>query len=419
MKALLSILVTTTICGTSLANDQWSQFRGPKGNGHINTTSLPLEWSESKNISWKTAIHDRGWSSPVIWNNQIWMTTATNNGNKMFALCVDKVTGNVLYDIHIFDVISPQAITIDNTYASPTPVIEEGRVYVHFGTYGTACIDTGNGKTLWTRRDLTCDHEKGAGPASSPFLFNDSLIFNVDGRDVQYVIALDKTTGKTAWKTNRSVDFSNVQVNQRKAYGTPLIIPRGNEKQMVSIGAKGVFSYDPRNGKELWKALHRGWSIAPRPVYGEGLVFTLIDRDRPELWAIRPDGNGDITNSHIVWKSSKRMPPRASPLIVGELLFVVDRNGYISCIEAKTGKIFWQERMKGSFSASPIHSNDLIYFFNEDTVCTIIKPARKLEIVATNKVANEQLMATPAIDNDSIYIRTTNNLYKIKATTKQ
>ncbi|MDG1854273.1 MAG: PQQ-binding-like beta-propeller repeat protein [Verrucomicrobiales bacterium] len=419
MKALLSILVTTTICGTSLANDQWSQFRGPKGNGHINTTSLPLEWSESKNISWKTAIHDRGWSSPVIWNNQIWMTTATNNGNKMFALCVDKVTGNVLYDIHIFDVISPQAITIDNTYASPTPVIEEGRVYVHFGTYGTACIDTGNGKTLWTRRDLTCDHEKGAGPASSPFLFNDFLIFNVDGRDVQYVIALDKTTGKTAWKTNRSVDFSNVQVNQRKAYGTPLIIPRGNEKQMVSIGAKGVFSYDPRNGKELWKALHRGWSIAPRPVYGEGLVFTLIDRDRPELWAIRPDGNGDITNSHIVWKSSKRMPPRASPLIVGELLFVVDRNGYISCIEAKTGKIFWQERMKGSFSASPIHSNDLIYFFNEDTVCTIIKPARKLEIVATNKVANEQLMATPAIDNDSIYIRTTNNLYKIKATTKQ
>ncbi len=419
MKALLSILVTTTICGTSLANDQWSQFRGPKGNGHINTTSLPLEWSESKNISWKTAIHDRGWSSPVIWNNQIWMTTATKNGNKMFALCVDKVTGNVLYDIHIFDVTSPQAITIDNTYASPTPVIEEGRVYVHFGTYGTACINTGNGKTLWTRRDLTCDHEKGAGPASSPFLFNDFLIFNVDGRDVQYVIALDKTTGKTAWKTNRSVDFSNVQVNQRKAYGTPLIIPRGNEKQMVSIGAKGVFSYDPRNGKELWKALHRGWSIAPRPVYGEGLVFTLIDRDRPELWAIRPDGNGDITNSHIVWKSSKRMPPRASPLIVGELLFVVDRNGYISCIEAKTGKIFWQERMKGSFSASPIHSNDLIYFFNEDTVCTIIKPARKLEIVATNKVANEQLMATPAIDNDSIYIRTTNNLYKIKAATKQ
>ena len=416
MKAILSILVTAIGCTTNLANEQWSQFRGPEGNGHINTTSVPLEWSEKKNISWKTAIHDRGWSSPVIWNNQIWMTTATKNGTKTFAICVDKVTGKILHNIHVFDVESPQAITIDNTYASPTPVIEESRVYVHFGTYGTACIDTESGNIIWTRRDLKCDHEKGAGPASSPFLFNDYLIFNVDGRDVQYVIALEKRSGKTAWKTTRSVDFSGVQVNQRKAYGTPLIIPRGEQEQMVSIGAKGVFSYDPKNGKELWKALHRGWSIAPRPVYGEGLVFTMIDRDRPELWAIRPDGKGDITDSHIVWKSSKRMPPRASPLIVGDLLFVIDRNGYISCLEAKTGKIFWQERMKGSFSASPIYTNGLIYFFNEDTVCTIIKPARKLEIVATNKVADEQLMATPAIDNDSIYIRTANNLYKIKAT---
>ena len=414
MKALVLILVTMTWHSMSLANDQWSQFRGPEGNGHVRSKSLPMEWSETKNISWKTAIHDRGWSSPVIWNNQIWMTTATKDGKKLFAICVDKMTGKILHDLHIFDVSSPQAITIDNTYASPTPVIEEGRVYVHFGTYGTACINTSDGNIIWARRDLKCDHEKGAGPASSPFLFNDYLIFNVDGRDVQYVIALDKRSGKTVWKTNRSIDFSNVQVNQRKAYGTPLVIPRGKEVQMVSIGAKGVFSYDPRNGKELWKALHRGWSIAPRPVYSEGLVFTLIDRDRPELWAIRSDGNGDVTDSHIAWKSSKRMPPRSSPLIVGELLFVVDRNGYISCLESKTGKVYWQERMKGSFSASPIHTNGLVYFFNEDTVCTIIKPERKLKVVATNKLANEQLMATPAIDGNSIYIRTAKNLYKIK-----
>ena len=414
MKALVLILVTMTGHSMSLANEQWSQFRGPEGNGHVKSKSLPMEWSETKNISWKTAIHDRGWSSPVIWNNQIWMTTATKDGKKLFAICVDKMTGKILHDLHVFDVSSPQAITIDNTYASPTPVIEEGRVYVHFGTYGTACINTSDGNIIWARRDLKCDHEKGAGPASSPFLFNDYLIFNVDGRDVQYVIALDKRSGKTVWKTNRSIDFSNVQVNQRKAYGTPLVIPRGKEVQMVSIGAKGVFSYDPRNGKELWKALHRGWSIAPRPVYSEGLVFTLIDRDRPELWAIRSDGNGDVTDSHIAWKSSKRMPPRSSPLIVGELLFVVDRNGYISCLESKTGKVYWQERMKGSFSASPIHTNGLVYFFNEDTVCTIIKPERKLKVVAINKLANEQLMATPAIDGNSIYIRTAKNLYKIK-----
>ena len=413
MKGFILLLTTVASCLIIEANEQWSQFRGHYGNGIIKSTSAPINWSENTNIDWKTPIHDRGWSSPVIWNDQIWMTTATKDGNKMYAICVNKLSGKIEHDIHVFDVKSPQAITNENTYASPTPVVEEGRVYVHFGTYGTACISTKDGQILWKRRDLNCDHEIGAGPASSPFIYNNFLIFNVDGRDVQYVIALNKETGETAWKTNRSVDFSDVQVNQRKAYGTPFIIPRGNTNQMVSIGAKGVYSYDPENGKELWKAEHRGWSIAPRPVYGEGLVFTMIDRDRPEMWAINPNGSGDITETHIEWKETKRMPPRASPIIIKGLLFVVDRNGYISCIEAKTGKSIWQKRMKGRFSASPILANNLIYFFNEDTVCTIIKPTRELEIVAENKLSDEKLMATPAFDENSIYIRTEKKLTRI------
>ena len=413
MKGCILLLITVASCVVIEANEHWSQFRGHYGNGIIKSTSAPINWSENTNIDWKTPIHDRGWSSPVIWNDQIWMTTATKDGNKMYAICVNKLSGKIEHDIHVFDVKSPQAITNENTYASPTPVVEEGRVYVHFGTYGTACISTKDGQILWKRRDLNCDHEIGAGPASSPFIYNNFLIFNVDGRDVQYVIALNKETGETAWKTNRSVDFSDVQVNQRKAYGTPFIIPRGNSNQMVSIGAKGVYSYDPENGKELWKAEHRGWSIAPRPVYGEGLVFTMIDRDRPEMWAINPNGSGDITETHIEWKETKRMPPRASPIIIKGLLFVVDRNGYISCIEAKTGKSIWQKRMKGRFSASPILANNLIYFFNEDTVCTIIKPTRELEIVAENKLSDNKLMATPAFDENSIYIRTEKKLTRI------
>ena len=413
MKGCILLLITVASCVVIEANEQWSQFRGHYGNGIIKSTSAPINWSENTNIDWKTPIHDRGWSSPVIWNDQIWMTTATKDGNKMYAICVNKLSGKIEHDIHVFDVKSPQAITNENTYASPTPVVEEGRVYVHFGTYGTACISTKDGQILWKRRDLNCDHEIGAGPASSPFIYNNFLIFNVDGRDVQYVIALNKETGETAWKTNRSVDFSDVQVNQRKAYGTPFIIPRGNSNQMVSIGAKGVYSYDPENGKELWKAEHRGWSIAPRPVYGEGLVFTMIDRDRPEMWAINPNGSGDITETHVEWKETKRMPPRASPIIIKGLLFVVDRNGYISCIEAKTGKSIWQKRMKGRFSASPILANNLIYFFNEDTVCTIIKPTRELEIVAENQLSDDKLMATPAFDENSIYIRTEKNLTRI------
>ena len=414
MKGFIFLLITVASCVVIEANEQWSQFRGHFGNGIIKSTSAPINWSENTNIDWKTPIHDRGWSSPVIWNDQIWMTTATKEGNKMYAICVNKLSGKVEHDIHVFDVKSPQAITNENTYASPTPVVEEGRVYAHFGTYGTVCISTKDGQILWKRRDLNCDHEIGAGPASSPFIYNNFLIFNVDGRDVQYVIALNKETGETAWKTNRSVDFSDVQVNQRKAYGTPFIIPRGNSNQMVSIGAKGVYSYDPGNGKELWKAEHRGWSIAPRPVYGEGLVFTMIDRDRPEMWAIDPSGSGDITETHIEWKETKRMPPRASPIFFKGLLFVVDRNGYISCLEAKTGKSLWQKRMKGRFSASPVLANDLLYFFNEDTVCTIIKPVKELIIVAENKLSDGKLLATPAFDENSIYIRTENNLYRIK-----
>ena len=414
MKNYILIFIAIASCERITGKEQWSQFRGHNGDGIIKSTSTPISWSENTNIVWQTSIHDRGWSSPVIWNDQIWMTTATKDGKKMYAVCVNKITGKIEHDIHIFDVKSPQAITNENTYASPTPVIEEGRVYVHFGTYGTACISSQKGEILWKRRDLNCDHEIGAGPASSPFIYKNFLIFNVDGRDVQYVIALNKETGETVWKTNRSVDFTNVQVNQRKAYGTPFIIPRGGQNQMVSIGAKGVYSYDPENGKELWRARHRGWSIAPRPVYGEGLVFTMIDRDRPEMWAINPNGSGDITETHIEWKETKRMPPRASPIFFKGLLFVVDRNGYISCLEAKTGKSLWQKRMKGRFSASPVLANDLLYFFNEDTVCTIIKPVKELKIVAENKLSDGKLLATPAFDENSIYIRTENNLYKIK-----
>jgi outer membrane protein assembly factor BamB len=391
------------------------QFRGPEGNGHSRSTGLPMQWGEKKNIAWKTAVHDRGWSSPVIWGDQVWMTTATKEGDKLFAVCVDKNSGETLHDLPTFDVESPVAITLENTYATPTPVIEEGRVYVHFGTYGTACIDTGSGDILWSRRDLNCDHEVGAGPASSPLLVGGLLVFHVDGRDVQYVIALNKATGKNAWKTERSTGLEKVPVHERKAYGMPTLISHGDQQQMISVGAKGLYSYDPVDGKELWKISHRGWSIFPRPVFGNGLVFATIDRDRPELWAIQPDGSGDVSDTHVVWKNTRRMPQRVSPLLVGELLFVVDRNGYLSCLEASSGDEIWQQRLKGKFSAAPIYAEDRIYLFSEEGVCTVIRPAREFKVLATNSLANgEQLMASPAIDGDALFVRTAKHLYRIE-----
>ncbi|MDE0597047.1 MAG: PQQ-like beta-propeller repeat protein [Roseibacillus sp.] len=412
MKEVGWIFTAVALTASGVTAEHWWQFGGPGGNGHTTSVDLPIKWDE-KNVVWKTEIHDRGWSSPVIWGEQIWVTTATEKGNRLFAVCVHKDTGKILHDIHVFDVDSAMAITSANTYATPTPTIEEGRVYVHYGTYGTACINTANGAILWSRRDLKCDHEKGAGPASSPFLLGDHVIFHVDGRDVQYVIALKKSTGETVWKAERSLDYADIPVHHRKAYGMPTLIPRGNGTQLVGVGGRGVFSYDPRTGKELWKARHRGWSIAPRPVFGNGLLFAIIDRDNPELWAIRPDGNGDVTDTHVAWRETKRMPARASPLLVGDLLFLVNRNGIASCLEARTGKIFWQERIKGAYSASPIYSKGRIYLFNEDSVCTVIKPARKLEVLSVNPLSGEQLMATPAVDGDSFLLRTDKHLYRV------
>ena len=411
MRFFLCLLITLNT--PLLADGNWSQFRGPTGDGHAGG-ELPLKWGETDNIVWKTSIHDLGWSSPVIWKNQVWLTTALKNGRRLFAVCVDRESGKIIHDIHIFDVEKPQRVAAINSYASPTPVIEEGRVFVHYGTYGTACLDSGTGDILWTRRDLNCDHEAAAGPGGSIFLVGNLLVMNVDGRDVQYVVALDKVTGKNVWKTKRSVDYSEVAVNQRKAYCTPTLIPWENRKQLVSPAAKAVIAYDPSNGKELWKVRHRGWSIAPRPVYGHGMVFVIMDHDRPELWAIKPGGTGDVTESHIAWKQKRGMPPRSSPLLVDDLIFVVNHDGIASCLEARKGTLVWKKRLDGDYSASLLHAGGRIYFFNENAVCTVIKAARQYEILANNALGNERLMASPAAAGNSLFVRTEKHLYRIE-----
>lgn len=398
------------------AEESWWQFLGPSGNAHCESENLPVRWTDQENVAWKVPIHDRGWSSPVILGNQVWVTTATADGHKLFAVCVNKDTGEVLHDLHIFDVEEPQKITSENTYATPTPVVKDGRVFVHFGTYGTACLDAGTGDTIWTRRDLKCDHEANAGPASSPTIIDGSLVVHVDGRDVQYIVALDAATGKTVWKTPRSYDYSKVPVHMRKAYGMPGLAWRGDRLQLVSSVAQGVYAYDV-SGKELWRVRHKGWSIAPRPISGYGLVFVIVDRDHPELWAIRHDGDGDVTDTHIVWKETRSMPQRCTPILVDDLLYVVNRAGIMSCLEAKTGDTVWKQRLTGSYSATPIYAKNRIYLFNEDATCTIIRPGRKFETTAVNSLSKQQLLATPAVDGDAFIIRTAGYLYRVETDT--
>lgn len=399
---------------TACAQHNWPQFRGPHANGQVDMHNLPLTWNESTNVVWKTPVHDRGWSSPVVWEDQVWLTTATRDGKKLYAICVNKETGKVVHDVHVFDVEKPQRIANENSYATPTSVVDESNVYVHFGTYGTACLDRNSGQKIWERRDLNCDHELGAGPASSPMLYGDLFIVNVDGRDHQYVIALNKVTGKTLWKTNRSIDYSKVPVNQRKAYSMPILMPHGDQQQLVSNGGKGIMAYDPDTGKEIWRVQHRGFSHAPRPVFGHGMVFTTVDRDNPELWAVRANGNGDVTDTHVAWKEVKAMPRRCSPVLLDGRLYLVSRAGVVTCLEALTGKLIWRDRVPGSYSASPVFTENRIYLFNDDGVTFVIEPGDQLKILAKNELKKGTLMASPAVSGKAFFIRTESHLYRVE-----
>jgi outer membrane protein assembly factor BamB len=408
----LTVALTAVLPGS---DENWPQFRGPGGQGHSGSRGLPTTWSRRENVRWVTAIHDRGWSSPVVWEDGIWVTTATEDGKKMFAVGLDRKTGKIVHDIKVFDVASPEHIAVVNSYASPTPAIEAGRAYVHYGTYGTACLDTGSGEVIWTRRDLNCDHHEG--PGSSPILFENLLVLHVDGRDVQYVIALDKATGKTAWKTARSVDFTPFGGNQRKAFCTPLVISFEGRLQLVSPGAKAVMGYDPRTGEELWKVRYDGWSVVPRPLFGVGLVFLVTDYERPELWAIRPDGRGDLTDGHVAWKITKGMPAQPSFLLVDDLLYAVNDGGVAHAIDAVTGQVVWKERMEGNYSASPIHADGRLYFFGDEGRTTVIQPGREYKVLAVNELG-EPLKASPAVAGKALIIRTKDHLYCIESAGK-
>jgi len=405
------ILTLMLSAASAVAEENWPQFRGPSGDGHTDAVGLPLTWSETENVVWKTAIHGRGHSSPVIWAEQIWMTTAAEDGKQMFAVCVDRDTGRILHDIRLFTNEVLQITHSMNSFASPTPVIEEGRVYISFGTYGIACLDTETGKTVWARRDLNCDHFRG--PGSSPFLFGDLLIQHYDGFDVQYVAALDKTTGKTVWKTDRSTKFANDNGDFRKAFCTPIVIEVDGRRQLISPGAQATMAYDPYTGKELWRVCWSGYSTASRPLFGHGLLYLNTGFGKAQLWAVRPDGSGDVTDTHVVWKLLKGVPSKPTPLLIGDLIFMVDDGGIASCVKALSGEVVWQNRLGGDHSASPVYAEGRIYFFSHQGAAVVIEAGRQFEVLAENQL-DEGFMASPAVAGKALFLRTRTHLYRIE-----
>jgi outer membrane protein assembly factor BamB len=410
---LFGILQLVMISQFVWAGENWPSFRGPSNDGISDATDLPVEWSESKKILWKTAIHDRGWSTPVIWENQIWVTTAKEDGHNLYAVSVDFESGKIIHDKLVFDVKDPQGKHDFNSYATPTPVIEEGRIYVHYGTHGTACLDTESGKILWKREDLNCNHVQG--PASSPFIYKHLLIVHVEGDDVQYVVALDKTTGKTVWKTDRPKELYEKAIPlYRKGYSSPIIIRVNGKDQLISVGAQTCHAYDPLTGEEIWYIYYGTDSTISAPIWDGELVYVItgFQNPSPELWAVRPTGRGDVTESHIVWKVKERVPIESSTVIIDGLIYMVNDKGKVSCIDARTGQFVWQDKLKGNFGASPVYADGHIYFSNKKGETTVIQEGRDYKILSSNQL-DEGFMASPSIKGNSIILRTKTHLYRI------
>jgi outer membrane protein assembly factor BamB len=340
------------------------------------------------------------------------MTTAPEDGIKLYAVCVDRDTGKIVHDVVVFDVPKPAFCHPMNSYATPTPAIEKDRVYVHFGSAGTACIDTSTGKTIWARQDLPCDHFRGA--ASSPILYQNLLIVHFDGFDLQYVVAFDKQTGKTVWKQTRELDYTGVDGDNKKAYGTPAIVEVDGQPQLISPAALATQAFDPLTGRELWRVRHGGMNVSARPLFGHGLVYLNTGAGGDKMLAVKLGGHGDITPSHIAWKQGKSAPTRPSQLLIGDLFFMVNDDGIASCLEAETGKQVWQHRLEGTkYSASPIFADGRIYFFSEAGDVPVIEPSREFNVLAVNKL-DSGFMASPAVAGKALFLRTRTHLYRIE-----
>ena len=354
------------------------------------------------NIAWKVPVPGEGWSSPVISDGQIWLTTGMDRGTSLRALAFDQQTGRLLHDVEVFRISNPPSIHEKNHYASPTPILEPGRVYVHFGTLGTAALNR-SGEVLWKTQELRYNHAHG--PGGSPALAGDLLVISCDGTDQQYVVALDKNTGGIRWKTARR--------GGAMAFTTPLVIPRGEGRQVVSPGGNHAASYDLETGKELWSIDYDGFSGVPRPVYAHGLVYITTGFYTPVLLAIRPDGSGNITKTHVSWNVGRGVPLTPSPLVQDNEIYIVSDNGIASCLDAKTGQELWRQRMGSAFSASPVWADGRVYFLGENGEATVILAGRTFERLAVNQLDGRTL-ASPAIDGRAIYLRSDSHLYRIE-----
>lgn len=421
-RILIRFLVIVSIIlpvKATCQNTNWTHFRGSNLNGIAETGNVPLKWDDSV-VKWKTSIHDEGYSSPVVYDNQIWVTTATPDGKDLYAVCVDYNTGKIIYDIKVFTPAEVEGKHPLNTYASPTACVEKGFVYVHYGSLGTACINTSNGKIVWSRTDFKCKHAQG--PASSPVIYKNLLILHFEGTDSQYIVALNKSDGKLVWKTSRPPEpYVPLQEIGRKAYITPLIITVKGRDMLISNGSAVCVAYEPETGKEIWRVVDGAESTIAMPVSEKGIVywytgFTVGDDGSKytELLAVNPDGNGDMTKSNILWKKRELLSENQSltPIIKDGLIYTVNTRKTLMCIDAASGQEIWATHVTSNYNASPIYLNGNLFFFSAKGEVMVIKAGRKYEPLAKSQM-DSGIWATPAILRNAVILRTQKYLYKI------
>ena len=398
------------LMGLNLWAHDWPEFRGLTGQGHSPATDVPIRWSATENVAWKAAIPGGGWSSPVLVNGRVYLTSAISAAGvkdlKLTAICLDARDGKLLWSTNVFSPEDGSSLHRKNSYASPTPLVRGGRLYVHFGHLGTACLDL-NGQVLWRQTSITYPSMHGNG--GSPLLAGDRLIFSCDGITNPAVVALDRHTGKVQWKTPRDND----SVPKKFSFSTPLLITNAGREELISPGAGATYAYDPTTGRPLWQVgTGTGFSVVPRPVFAHGLLFVNTDYDFPKLFAIRPGGEGDVTSTHLAWQTGRGAPSTPSALVVGSELYFVSDAGIATCADAKTGQVHWNERLGGGFSASPVFAAGHIYFQNEEGVGYVLKAGKTFEQIAKNELG-ERTLASYAVDDGTLFIRSAEHLFRI------
>jgi len=397
----------------------WTFFRGSNLNGIAETDNIPLKWDDST-IKWKTEIHDRGCSSPVVFGDQIWLTTSKPDGKELFAVSADFNTGKIIYDISVFTPDEIEKKNSLNTYSSPTPAIEKGFVYVHYGSLGTACINTSTGAIVWKVTDLKCKHVQG--PGSSPIIYKNLLILHFEGTDIRYIVALNKKDGKVVWRTDRPVEpYEPLAIIGRKAYITPIIINVKGRDMLISNGSAVCEAFDPNTGKEIWRVVDGAESTIAMPFTENGVLFWytgfMIGEDGgrfSELLAVNPDGKGDITATNVLWKKRDALSQNQmlSPVIKDGLIYTITTRSILMCIDAATGEEVWSTRVTSAFNASPIYIDGIIWLFSVKGEAIAIKAGRKYEVLSQNQM-DSGIWATPAFLRKSVILRTDKFLYRI------